>query len=154
MPAYCCTSHLILTESVQPPSQFLSSHLVSSPGLGAQGCLQDQGGPSWPQEAAATSPPTVWWTSSRRGTTSSSWTTLSTPSKVGEVRGMAAARPGPRVSEGNCSEGSDIPESLNRVQNLTGKKLTFYEVDLCDKAALKGVFSKVSGTLTWSEKPL
>ena len=35
------------------------------------------------------------------------------------------------------------PESLIRVQKLTGKSLTFYEADLCDKDALRPVFSKV-----------
>jgi hypothetical protein len=35
------------------------------------------------------------------------------------------------------------PESLVRVQKLTGKNLTFYEADLVDKDALRQVFSKV-----------
>jgi hypothetical protein len=35
------------------------------------------------------------------------------------------------------------PESLVRVQKLTGKSLTFYEADLVDKDALRQVFSKV-----------
>ena len=37
-----------------------------------------------------------------------------------------------------------IPESLVRVQNLTGKSVTFYGADLCNKASLRDVFSKVS----------
>ena len=36
------------------------------------------------------------------------------------------------------------PESLVRVQNLTGKSVTFYGADLCNKASLREVFSKVS----------
>jgi len=35
-----------------------------------------------------------------------------------------------------------IPESLVRVQNLTGKSVTFYGADLCNKASLRDVFSK------------
>ena len=31
-------------------------------------------------------------------------------------------------------------ESLNRVEEITGKKLTFYEVDLLDEPALDSVF--------------
>ena len=37
-----------------------------------------------------------------------------------------------------------IPESLCRVQNLTGKSVTFYGADLCNKSSLREVFSKVS----------
>ncbi len=37
-----------------------------------------------------------------------------------------------------------MPESLSRVQKLTSKTLTFYEVDLLNKEALKAVMSKVS----------
>ena len=35
-----------------------------------------------------------------------------------------------------------LPESLVRVQNLTGKTLTFYGADLCNKDSLREVFSK------------
>ena len=35
-----------------------------------------------------------------------------------------------------------MPESLVRVQKLTGKSLTFYEADLCDKESLKNAMSK------------
>ncbi|XP_076364836.1 LOW QUALITY PROTEIN: UDP-glucose 4-epimerase-like [Tachypleus tridentatus] len=35
-----------------------------------------------------------------------------------------------------------IPESLHRVQELTGKSLTFYKMDLLDKESLKSIFSK------------
>ena len=38
---------------------------------------------------------------------------------------------------------SSYPESLVRVQKLTGKNVTFYEADLCDKDSLRQVFSKV-----------
>ncbi len=31
-------------------------------------------------------------------------------------------------------------ESLNRVQEITGKKLTFYQIDICDKPALTDIF--------------
>src|SRR3954464_11862414 len=34
------------------------------------------------------------------------------------------------------------PEALNRVREITGKNLTFYEVDLLDKEALNTIFSK------------
>ena len=33
-------------------------------------------------------------------------------------------------------------ESLNRVQSITGKSLTFYQADICDKMALSDIFSK------------
>lgn len=35
-------------------------------------------------------------------------------------------------------------ESLLRVQQITGKSLTFYQIDICDKAALTEVFAKES----------
>ena len=35
-----------------------------------------------------------------------------------------------------------LPESLVRVQNLTGKTLTFYAADLCSKDSLREVFSQ------------
>ncbi len=37
-------------------------------------------------------------------------------------------------------------ESLNRVQQITGKSLTFYEVDIRDKQALTDIFAKESPT--------
>ncbi len=37
-----------------------------------------------------------------------------------------------------------MPESLVRVQQLTGKTLIFYPADLCNKDSLREVFSKVS----------
>lgn len=40
------------------------------------------------------------------------------------------------------SGSSDYPESLVRVQKLTGKTCTFHEVDLLDKAAISAVFSQ------------
>lgn len=33
-------------------------------------------------------------------------------------------------------------ESLNRIQEITGKKLTFYQIDVCDKPALTDIFVK------------
>ena len=36
-----------------------------------------------------------------------------------------------------------MPESLVRVQRLTGKSLVFHEADLCDKDSLRSVFAKV-----------
>lgn len=40
-----------------------------------------------------------------------------------------------------------LPESLKRVEELTGKKVTFYNVDIRDKKALDSVFKKVSSIL-------
>ena len=39
-------------------------------------------------------------------------------------------------------DGAAMPESLRRVERYTKKKIVFYEVDLCDKKALKSCFSK------------
>ncbi len=39
-----------------------------------------------------------------------------------------------------------MPESLARVQKLTGKTLSFYEADLLDKESLKAVMKKVTAT--------
>ena len=39
---------------------------------------------------------------------------------------------------------SKMPESLVRVQRLTGKSLVFHEADLCDKDSLRSVFAKVN----------
>ena len=36
-----------------------------------------------------------------------------------------------------------MPESLSRVQKLTGKSVTFYEADLLDKDSLREVMKKV-----------
>lgn len=38
-----------------------------------------------------------------------------------------------------------MPESLRRVEELTGKKVEFEEMDILDKAALQGLFEKVRG---------
>lgn len=38
----------------------------------------------------------------------------------------------------------ELPESLKRVQEITGKKIEYYGVDIRDKSALDGVFKKVS----------
>ncbi|XP_039299875.1 UDP-glucose 4-epimerase-like [Nilaparvata lugens] len=40
-------------------------------------------------------------------------------------------------------DSEQIPEVLQRVERLTGKKITFYQVDLCDQDALSDVFNKV-----------
>lgn len=37
-----------------------------------------------------------------------------------------------------------LPESLKRVQEITGKNVIFYKVDIRDKSALNGVFVKAS----------
>lgn len=37
-----------------------------------------------------------------------------------------------------------LPESLKRVEDITGKKVIFYSVDIRDKNALNSVFKKVS----------
>jgi UDP-glucose 4-epimerase len=41
-------------------------------------------------------------------------------------------------------QGELLPESLKRVQEITGKSVTFLSVDIRDKKALDGVFKKVS----------
>lgn len=38
---------------------------------------------------------------------------------------------------------SYFPESIKRVEEITGKKVTFYQVDLVDKAELRKIFEKV-----------
>ena len=43
----------------------------------------------------------------------------------------------------NISGPSKMPESLVRVQRLSGKSLVFHEADLCDKDSLRSVFAKV-----------
>lgn len=40
-------------------------------------------------------------------------------------------------------KGQDLPESLKRVEEITGKKVIFYSVDIRDKKALESVFKKV-----------
>lgn len=37
-----------------------------------------------------------------------------------------------------------LPESLKRVQDITGKQMIFYNVDIRDKSGLNEVFKKVS----------
>ena len=37
----------------------------------------------------------------------------------------------------------ELPEALKRVQEITGKQVTFYNVDIRDKQALDVVFKKV-----------
>ena len=44
----------------------------------------------------------------------------------------------------NILLGNIYPESISRVQQLTGKKVVFHEVDICNKHALRTVsFYKV-----------
>lgn len=43
---------------------------------------------------------------------------------------------------------SKLPESLKRVQDLTGKSVTFYDVDIRDKDGLREIFNKVNGDPT------
>ena len=40
--------------------------------------------------------------------------------------------------------GNNMPESLVRAQRLSGRKVTFYNADLCSKESLMSVMSKVS----------
>lgn len=40
-------------------------------------------------------------------------------------------------------KGQALPESLKRVEKITGKKVIYYGVDIRDKAALDAVFKKV-----------
>ena len=42
------------------------------------------------------------------------------------------------------AEGELLPESLKRVQEISGQSVTFFPVDIRDKNALDGVFKKVS----------
>ena len=39
--------------------------------------------------------------------------------------------------------GSDLPESLKRVQEITGKKIIFYSVDIRDQKKLDEIFKQV-----------
>ncbi|XP_075249770.1 UDP-glucose 4-epimerase-like [Convolutriloba macropyga] len=48
----------------------------------------------------------------------------------------------------NCAnafkeEGTNMPESLRRIQKMTGKQITFYILDLCNRSLLQKVFQKV-----------
>lgn len=42
-----------------------------------------------------------------------------------------------------CEDGVKMPEALKRVQEITGKSVLFYNVDIRDKEALSEVFKKV-----------
>ena len=44
-----------------------------------------------------------------------------------------------------CEPGQALPEALKRVQELAGKEVAFYKVDIRDRKALEEVFKKVSG---------
>lgn len=50
------------------------------------------------------------------------------------------------------SEKENLPESLKRVENITGKKVKFYLVDLCNREALDGVFKEVSRIICKTNK--
>uniref|UniRef100_A0A336LAV1 UDP-glucose 4-epimerase n=1 Tax=Culicoides sonorensis TaxID=179676 RepID=A0A336LAV1_CULSO len=41
-----------------------------------------------------------------------------------------------------CEDGVKMPEALKRVQEITGKSVLFYNVDIRDKETLDGVFKK------------
>lgn len=43
-----------------------------------------------------------------------------------------------------CEKGAALPEALKRVEELTSKRVTFYNADIRDKAALDSIFKKVS----------
>lgn len=42
------------------------------------------------------------------------------------------------------AEGSKMPESLRRVEELTNRNITFYNVDLQNRDSLRAIFRKVS----------
>lgn len=44
------------------------------------------------------------------------------------------------------SNGNDKPESLRRVEKITGESVTFYDVDIRDKEALDKIFKTVRCT--------
>lgn len=46
------------------------------------------------------------------------------------------------LSNSFCAPGDKTPESLRRVENLTGRKVKFYLVDIRDRDALRSVFKK------------
>lgn len=41
-------------------------------------------------------------------------------------------------------EENQLPEALKRVQDITGKSVIYYAVDIRDKSGLNGVFGKAS----------
>jgi len=45
----------------------------------------------------------------------------------------------------NSTRGNGYPESINRIQKLTGKKIGFHEANLCNKDSLRKVFAMHSG---------
>jgi len=42
------------------------------------------------------------------------------------------------------SSGAKLPEALSRVQEITGKKVNFYRVDITDREQVRSVFQEVS----------
>lgn len=49
----------------------------------------------------------------------------------------------------NCyADGNDKPESLKRVEKITGETVTFYNVDIRDREALDKIFKTVCFKLT------
>lgn len=43
-----------------------------------------------------------------------------------------------------CEKGAKLPEALKRIEELTSKKVTFYNADIRDKSALDLIFKMVS----------
>lgn len=41
-------------------------------------------------------------------------------------------------------EGSILPESLKRVQEITGKEVIFHNADIRDRKSIESIFKKVS----------
>lgn len=48
------------------------------------------------------------------------------------------------LSNAYSSGSSKLPESLNRVQKLTGKTLVYYCIDITDRDQVRSVFQEVS----------
>lgn len=49
------------------------------------------------------------------------------------------------------NEAEQIPESLRRVQQLTGRSVAFLKVDIRDRPALDAVFKKVGEGHSWNK---
>lgn len=66
--------------------------------------------------------------------------------------------PGPHLlmlTASPCPPGGDsMPESLRRVQELTGRSVEFEEMDILDQAALQHLFKKVGASWMWGYMPL
>ena len=55
------------------------------------------------------------------------------------------------ISSSNFIGSNDFPESLVRVQEMTGKPVTFYKANLCDPDSIRVPFQKV---ILWIHKRL